>query len=647
MQTKYKVLAIDLATKSNFDDYEINDLVGILTECDVNYDQEESESYLTDAQYDSIRAYLQSADPMNTYLFSVGSDIRGGKIPLPVPLGSLDQVYIGGLEEWVTKKGVKDEVITITDKLDGMSGLLIYNSAGDLQIGYSRGDGVEGADLTRHLDKMASVPNHIEMGGAMVRGEFIIKKANFPKAKAKLKSRSKREYKNPRNMVSGQMNSKSIPDDVIVYIDFVAYDVITDGHAKDVQLELLEDNGFLTPNFYMLYGKQLNDSDLADLLNDRRDNSVYELDGVVCDINANKFRKVRPTADKLNPVYAMKYKVADAANYAETKVIEVEWNESKHGYLKPRLKLEPVELMGVTVQHTTGYNAQYIYDNNIGPGTILAISRNGDVVPNPLRVIKATTAQMPNVAYDWNDTNVDIVAVGSTSEEAIIQQVIDFFASVDAPSVREGTVRKMFEYHEYNGFTNAVIKMLGYTEKQWVMVIGKNGQKIYAGLQKVFTNIPLYVLMGSTTFFGRGLGKRKFKKLEIAFGTQRLMEWEFTTADVRSVEGFQDKTILKILDGMDKWHEFYNLLPEYVTIASMETKKDGATLDGQKFCFTGFRDKQLQEQVEAAGGTVGSSVSGNTNYLVAKDPTSNSGKVKAAKDKGVTVISIDEMRGMV
>ena len=72
----------------------------------------------------------------------------------------------------------------------------------------------------------------------------------------------------------------------------------------------------------------------------------------------------------------------------------------------------------------------------------------------------------------------------------------------------------------------------------------------------------------------------------------------------------------------------------------------GGIFDGETVVFTGYRDKDAAAKIEAMGGRVGSSVSGKTTLVVTKDPTSNSGKVKKAKDLGIKVIGPEELGGM-
>ena len=109
-----------------------------------------------------------------------------------------------------------------------------------------------------------------------------------------------------------------------------------------------------------------------------------------------------PRTDK-NPEHAFAFKMVISDQVAEAKVVDVEWNISKTGYLKPRVEIEPIRLGGVTIKHATGFNGNFIESNKIGIGAIIEIIRSGDVIPYIKSVITpAETAKMPNIPYKWN-----------------------------------------------------------------------------------------------------------------------------------------------------------------------------------------------------------------------------------------------------
>lgn len=639
-------MTVDIIDNGGADNYTIDELVALLELADHMY-YNEDEPFMTDADYDGIRLFASRLAPHHVYFTGVGSEVRGGKVKLPYQMGSLDQVEIGEIADWVGEWSLQDQYMIITDKLDGTSAMVIFDANGDLQIAYSRGNGVEGADITRHIKNFKSVP--LNVGKPMViRGEVIFSYDGFKKVQEKVMSRSGRPYKNARNMTAGLMNAKkndSYAHLIFNNIRFVAYEILGyDGADKVNMLHDLEEVGFEVPHWQPFKGKELTDSMLAKYLNDRRAKSQYEIDGLVIDVNlAAKREQMNPTRDTLNPAFAVKYKVADASNVAVANVVKVHWAASKHGYLKPRVEIDPVDLVGVTVKHATGFNAQFIHENGIGPGAKIQITRSGDVIPFIQKVIEPATAQMPAVPWYWNDTGVDAILDNHTeSEEVIINQMVDFFASIDAPMLRKGNIVKLFDYKQYD--TTAIIRL---PERMFVSILGENGKKVYAGLRKALINIPLWKLMGSTHFFGRGVGKRKMKKLIDALGSRKVFTG--TAAEFARVEGFDEKTARKVEDGMDAFLEWFGPLEDdgYISVDYSTVAEATGSVANMKFCFTGFRNKNLQAVIEAQGGSVMSSVSKNTNYVVTNNPNGTSSKLKKARDLGIPIITEAEMQQMV
>jgi len=141
--------------------------------------------------------------------------------------------------------------------------------------------------------------------------------------------------------------------------------------------------------------------------------------------------------------------------------------------------------------------------------------------------------------------------------------------------------------------------------------------------------------MGATPFFGRGFGVRKAKKLleQISYedfrrGNRELFE---------DLEGF-NKTVSDIVSGIQPYNDFTDQIDFALTYQERDEGVED-TLAGQVIVMTGFRDKELQQQIEDRGGKVTSSVSKKTTILIAQDVNSTSSKVKKAKDLGIEVIS--------
>lgn len=625
------------STEPDFTETDLNDLFKALVVADDAYHNDAA--IFTDEEYDAIRLFCQTAEPNNSYFLGVGSEVRGGKVKLPYLMGSLTQAYIGGdMLQWVEKHNLQEIACFITEKLDGQSALIVYDQNGKIQISYSRGDGYEGADTTRHTSKIKSLPKTVTDGPMVVRAEIIFSKKNFDIVKTKTTRSGGAQYKNARNAISGIMNCSEADAVVYDYIDVVAYEVLQPaGLSKKEQLVLLDANGFKIPSRKALYGKQLDDATLVPLLTDMKAKSEYEIDGVVIDVNDSTLReKINPSMNSLNPEFARKFKVQDDSNLAIATVIEVQWNVSKNGYMKPRVKIEPVELVGVTVQHATGFNAKFIVDNGIGPGAQVRITRSGDVIPFIQGVVKSVKPQLPEEQTTWTSTGVDLVVVNVNDNDTVkLEQLIDFFAKVGVEYLGEGNLQEIF-----NAGFKTIVEVINLSEFEWTSMIGANGKKIYKSIREKLRNVPWYIVAGAHPTFGRGVGVRKMKKLYEAFEGDLQKVGDINA--ILTVDGFEFKTAAKITTGFTNFIQFLTDTSATIVFSTYEAPKQGG-LSGSTFLFTGFRSSDLEAKIVEQGGKISSSVSSKLTYLVAADVNESSGKLTKARELGTKIISREEL----
>ena len=273
-------------------------------------------------------------------------------------------------------------------------------------------------------------------------------------------------------------------------------------------------------------------------LEEFKKNSSYEIDGIIVSDLSDR----HPVNKKGNPDYAFAFK--KNINPTQTTVKQVIWTISKHGYLKTRVELESIELGGTTIKYATAFNAKYIYDNNIGPGTIVTIVRSGDVIPYILNIVKSTKAQMPeDIEYNWNDTNVDIIVEGDTEEQRI-KQLTNFFHKLDIKGISQKSVKKLVDCGHIR-----VTDILKLTQKELVdcrLPETYNKKEIKKIIMDSIKNVRLDKLMAATPFFGIGLGERKLKRLLPLIGKDLKTP---TEEEVSNVDGFADKTINRFLEG--------------------------------------------------------------------------------------------------
>jgi DNA ligase (NAD+) len=597
-----------------------------------------AEALIPDEVYDALKLEAQLELPDDPYFTEVGAPVRSGKEPLPVPMGSLTQKYDDAdLTRWVNDRGLQNKLCVIAEKLDGFSCLLVYKN-GKLSQAFSRGTGLEGASVLRHVQAIALVPKNITVPGIhYIRGEIIMKPQLF-------EQKYKEAFANPRNMVSGCMNRTTTENHVLADMEFLAHEWITFEGSKQESIQLLQMNKFVTPYYEAVTGMQLatQGKTLIDaLIAQFKADSDYELDGVVITIDDLATVENLSRSSSLNPEHSIKFKLQSEG--VRTECVAVHWEPSKNFLGKPRIEIKPVQLSGVTITFATGHNAKFIVDNAIGPGAILLITRQGDVIPYCKAVIQGTTAALPtDMDYEWSESGVEIVLTDKNHPEVIFKQVLDFFTSLEVDLLKEASLRLVFDKFKLMGlnYTEILVTIIDLTKVEWEHVIGANGAKIHTSLHRRLQNLTMPILMGSLNYCGVGFGIRKATKLleQIAFKDITSVE------DIAECHGFDVKTAEKIWTGIPKVREFLNKAAEYITFRAEEVKS--SELAALVVVMTGFRDKDLHAKIESLGGKVGSSVSSKTTHLLTLDPTNLTTKLKAAKDKGVTIMSPEQFKDM-
>jgi DNA ligase (NAD+) len=331
-------------------------------------------------------------------------------------MGSLEKIKpnTGSLEAWLKKfKGP----YVISDKLDGISAQ-IHNDKGEYKM-YTRGEGDDEGNIGEDISYLLK---HINVGelknlpkDASIRGELIIKRKNFEKIKVKYNGK----YKNIRNTVTGIKNSKTVDGELIElanFVDFVAYNVIHPNMNQTNQMEQLEEWDINIVEYKVV--KKLDEKTLEDYLKDRRKNSPYDVDGIVC-FDSSKEHKLIPG----NPEYGFAFKMVLDDQFTIATIKRIIWEPTMDSYLKPVVEINPVDLVGTTVTFATAHNAKMVYDNKLGKGARIKIIRSGDVIPYIMEVVeKAKKPDMPDIPYVWNETEVDILI---DYDEEIDEEILD------------------------------------------------------------------------------------------------------------------------------------------------------------------------------------------------------------------------------
>ena len=393
---------------------------------------------------------------------------------------------------------------------------------------------------------------------------------------------------NLRNMVAGIVNTKIVAGDnsdvpllndsyisSLKKVYFVPYTVFEPKMKPSEGLNWLKLIGFKITNYELIDLNRLNLDQLSSALNKRRNESEFEIDGLV--VCADRFHAVETGK---NPSNAFAFKNTTSQNLAETVGTGVEWNLSKDGFLKPVVKIGEVSLGGVKIRRVTGFNprvsnprfgetrpsraakpgpkakhggsANYIAKNQIGTGTKLLITRSGDVIPQIVRVLKSTYPNMPNVSYVWNKKEI---FVREDSHELRVKKLQNFFNKMKINEVSSKTVEKMYNYgfHKPQDILYAPLESCK-------SILGANGTKIYENLVHKRQHLNFLDVMDASNAFTPGFSKSKLSSIFERFPNVR--KKRPSVEELTSINGISATTAQNFLNGLDAFEHFLQLNPQ-------------------------------------------------------------------------------------
>jgi NAD-dependent DNA ligase len=571
---------------------------------------------MSDEVYDGLCQYLENKDDQT---LSIGcAPSIGNKINLPVYMGSLTKCNNDEkINNFISKSNLGNHWV-IQEKLDGISCLYVPH----LDKLYTRGDGVVGTDISHLLKYGLNVPNYFKTN-YMVRGELIITRKIFKEHYAS-------QYACIRNMVSGQVSTKTPNKDVIKHVDFVAYEVIKN---KDTQLPisnqmfLLQKYNFKVVHHRIIDQNILNSEVLSDYLNRRKNKSKYEIDGLVI---TSKEKYVRN--NKGDPKHSFAFKIQGETT--EAVVDHIKWNLSKSGKYKPQIFINPVRLNGVTISSLTGFNAKYIVNNHIGKDAILLITRSGDVIPHIITVLKESWDLNLPVDSQWN--SVDLYHnLNYTPSEVIIKQMVYFFSTLKCLNCKDKTIIKIYNagFQTIESIIQAEIK-----EFEKIEGIGTlSATKLLMSIRGKIKDATVHELLAALNSFGEGIGLKKIQNIDLN-NPQNL-----------KIKGLSEATIKEKI--LPIFQDQLNRVLNIKKIVMEEDEISSSTLSQQielqfkdrVFVFSGFRDSSLEKQIFNLGGRVTTAISNKTtDLIISSNYGKSSTKLLKAKKLGINVITKSE-----
>jgi DNA ligase (NAD+) len=636
----------------------------------------DNDPQISDYEFDMLLKELEKLEKQFPRLITPESPTqRVGEQPISgftsvehdTPMLSLDNCYsleeLEDFEERI-KKIVPDEKIEYVSelKIDGL-GISVKYRDGNFFQGVTRGDGFRGDDVTLNVKTIRSLPLTIsEPHEIEVRGEVFLPFQSFQKINQKRSKNGESLFANPRNAAAGSLRLLDPKEVASRHLDVFLYSIFIKGKEQKSQwksLQKLKDLGFkINPS-------SRHCSSLDEVLSfwkewsEKRDQIDYDVDGIVVKVDSTRQQNILGSTAKF-PRWAISFKFP--ARQATTQIKDIKIQVGRTGALTPVAILEPVKLSGIIISRSTLHNEDEIRRKDIKIGDTILIERSGDVIPKVVSVMKESRtgkevsfvfpSQCPVCqSSTFRPEGEAVTRCENPSCPAKLRESLLHFSSRRAMNIE--------------GLGEALVDML--LEKKLVKTL----PDLYSLKQK---DLEMLERMGSKSSQNlldeiERSKKRELPRLIFALGIRYVGERTAQALasrfkDLKTLSKASVEEIIQVEDvgpkvaesvvfffNQPENNELMNKLREAGLNFSYErqAKPGELPLARQTFVLTGTLSKFTREEasdiIENQGGTVTSSVSKKTTYVVVGD--SPGSKIEKAHKLGIPMLGEKEFSKLV
>lgn len=619
---------------------------------------------ISDAHYDELIEELKRLAPNHEWFQHIEPTTvnKGRKVKLPIPMKSLNKVKsVAEIKQWLTSMAIPSTAeLIVMPKFDGVSWLR-DELAGKV---YSRGGtDNEGQDCSAHYNLLTSYKEYGASDLHYTFGELVFDCITWGQELAgKVSDATGEKFKSPRNTIAGLIN-RDEPSEILKHATFYRYGVgAIDLDNFQTYSQLLQ---ALCESYHQhIYATtvtvaELDETKLTNLFKEWR--KYYYIDGLVIYLNdILLWKTIGRQQTTGNPLYAIAYKHPDFTDVFESTVKGIDWKISKAGALKPVVNIDAVDTGDCTMENPTGYNAKYVFENSIGPGARITVTRSGGVIPKIISVMEEATSktmmeQRDNLLYcpdcgrptKWNDTNVELICTNPDCPGIRLAKIVHFYTTLEAEQMGEETIAKMFKA----GY-NTLRRVLDITFDELMLIDGFGesiANVILTANKKIRDGVDVIKLMHASDCFV-GIGQVKAKSIISSLSENDrfafINGYVFTEDNFEQMPQFLalNKTSQSFFKGIAPFYEFVALNKLKILPMEEKPKPIGDKYTGMKICFTGVRDKDLESEIVAQGGEVVSGVSKKTTHLIVADIDSSSSKTTKAKSLGIPIFTIETFK---
>lgn len=558
-------------------------------------------------------------------------------------------------------------------KFDGLSISLTYEK-GKLVQAVTRGDGVQGDDVTNNVRTIRSIPHQLRSKAAYpdlfeIRGEIFMHKSAFLRLNNEREENGESTYANPRNFASGTIKLQDSSEVAKRPLDCFLYFLYMDNRNRVFQshwdsLNAVQSWGFPVSDHSKLCATIQDVLDFVHYWDTARHQLTFDIDGIVIKVNDYAYQEELGFTAK-SPRWATSYKFK--AERAETKLNTVSYQVGRTGAVTPVANLAPVLLAGTTVKRASLHNANEIERLDLHANDTVYVEKGGEIIPKIVgvnlekRMPGATPIQYPDSCPECGaglvrqeGEAVHYCPNEDHCEPQIIGKLQHFIGRkmMDIQGLGDETIVSFYK----QGFLSHISDIYTLKDKQDLLVtIERFGQKsidnMIAGIEQS-KNKPFEKVLFALGI--RHVGETVAKKL--AFHFKSLLHLK--QASIDEIAAVQDigiriaESVYHYLQQPEHLSELNNLEAAGLNFEVTEKVVElaGNSLEGKTFLISGVFATHSREDltalIESHGGKMLSSISSKLNYLVAGDKMGPSKLVKAEKLK-VPIISDEQLLQMI
>jgi len=556
-------------------------------------------------------------------------------------------------------------------KFDGLSMSLTY-SEGKLIRAVTRGDGIQGDDVTTNVRTINTIPKRLHTGDYPdhfeIRGEVFMHLKAFERLNAERLESGEPPYANPRNFASGTIKMQDSSEVARRPLDCFLYFLYTEKLLFKTHWESLQavkSWGFHINEHSKLCNNIEGVFNFIKHWDKKRFDLSYDIDGIVIKVNSYAQQQELGFTAK-SPRWAIAYKYK--AEQAETELLSVSYQVGRTGAVTPVANLKPVQLGGTTVKRATLHNADEIEKRlKLHEGDWVYVEKGGEIIPKITGVnLDKRVAGANPIVYRTNCPACDTLLERKEGEAAFycpndegcppqivgkMQHFIDRKA-MNIDGLGDETIETLYQ----KGFISHISDIYNlHLRSEELKQLGRFGEK---SINNMLEGIEQSKQMPfEKVLFGLGIryvGATVAKKLAVHFKTIDNLE-AATFDELITAEEIGERIALSLIDYFsDETHkaEIEKLKAQGLQFVTeeKEVKLDSETLSGKTFIISGvfgkFSRDELKNIIEQNGGKIASSISAKLNYLVAGD-NMGPAKLEKAQKLNIPIISDEELLGMI